>query len=78
MAAEGATLLEAFVTPGRDGLQLPVWVQEWNVNSQDAFASGQFDGAKTVNFVRLISSLRDNSVSQSIPSIANAFVILKY
>lgn len=78
LTEDSPTLLEAFVTPGRDGLQLPGWVQEWNVSSQDIFASGQFDGTKTVNFVSLISSLRDNSVAQSIPSIANAFVIMKY
>lgn len=78
LSSGSVNLLEIFITPGKDGLQLPSWVQEWNVDSQDIFAAGQFDGTKTVNLVRLISSLKDNSVAHSIPSVANAFVVMKY
>ncbi len=78
LSSGNVNLLQIFITPGRDGLQLPSWIQEWNVDSQDIFASGQFDGTKTVNLVRLVSSLKDNSVAHSIPSIANAFVVIKY
>lgn len=74
---DSIVLIEAFVSPGRDGLQLPDWVREWNMDSQGAYDLTQFDGSKTVNFVKLVSSLKDNCVSAEIPSIANMFVVIK-
>lgn len=77
LAPDTIMLMEAFVTPGRDSLQLPDWVREWSMDNQSSFDPNQFDGSKTVNFVRLISSLKDSSMSAGIPSIANMFMVIK-
>ena len=47
------------------------------MDSQGAYDLTQFDGSKTVNFVKLVYSLKDNCVSAEIPSIANMFVVIK-
>lgn len=74
---DGVMLLEAFVTTDKNGLALPDWVREWNLDNQASFEAGQFDGSKTINLVRLMSSLKDSSMITSIPSIANIFMVIK-
>ncbi|MDD3114210.1 MAG: hypothetical protein PHQ44_00555 [Anaerovibrio sp.] len=75
--ADSVTLLQTFIVPGRDGLHLPAWVQEWNMDNQASFDAGQFDGSKTINLVSLMSSLKDSSTTIKYPSIANIFMVIK-
>lgn len=66
--AEGKlNFVRAKILPTALGYKLPAWVELWNVNV-DASAK-IFDGSKTVNLTRLLSSLKDSVFAASRPSL---------
>lgn len=58
------------LVPEYDGLILPDWIKEWDLPVGLAGGSG-FDGSKTVNLLRTVSSLKDSVLAVSRPSLAN-------
>lgn len=58
-----------YLVPEYDGLILPAWVQEWNMSATAAADPRQFDGSKTANLSRIISSLKDSVLTVGQPSL---------
>ncbi|MCR5834177.1 MAG: hypothetical protein K6G55_05975 [Selenomonadaceae bacterium] len=63
------------VMPTALGYQLPAWVELWSVNVDGAI--GKFDGSKTVNLTRILSSLKDSVFMASRPSLMNINFLVK-
>lgn len=57
------------VMPTEQGYRLPPWVEAWSVNVDGA--AKNFDGFKTVNLTRVLSSLKDSIFAASRPSLMN-------
>jgi hypothetical protein len=72
---DSINLVEAVVTPSRDGFELPDWVNAWSMNTNDS--QMQFDGSKTINFQKFASSLKDSAMDAMRPSVANIFMLIK-
>lgn len=59
------------IVPQYDGLMLPEWIQQWNMSGAAASDPSQFDGSKTVNLKRTITSLKDSVIAVKPPSLVN-------
>ena len=57
------------VMPKEHALKLPTWVASWSVNIDGA--AKRFDGSKTVNLTRVLSSLKDSVFAASRPALMN-------
>ena len=55
------------IMPKEQGYQLPLWVELWNVNVDGV--TKNFDGSKTLNLNRVLSSLKESIFSASRPAL---------
>lgn len=59
------------VIPEYDGYVLPDWIKAWNMSGSAVGDPSQFDGAKTVNFMRTMDSLKDSVLKTGRPSFVH-------
>lgn len=71
-------LIYAAVEPGYNGLILPDWVRQWNMDNPTSATEETFDGSKTINFIHLIESLKDSVLDAAKPSLANMTLLINY
>ena len=71
-------LVYATVAPGPEGISLPDWVKQWNMENVSGMTAQQFDGSKTINFSHLVESLKDSALSAAQPIMANMALVISY
>ena len=71
-------LVYAAVEPGYNGLVLPAWVKQWNMDNPAGVTPENFDGSKTINFMHLVESLKDSVLDAAKPALANMTLLIKY
>ena len=58
----------AALVPTDDGCQLPEWIGKWNMANVDADPRN-FDGSKTANLLRMMTSLKDLNSAATRPAL---------
>ena len=57
------------IMPTEQGYRLPPWIELWSVNVDGA--AKNFDGSKTLNLIRILSSLKNSIFAASRPALMN-------
>lgn len=68
-------LLQTSIAPTRQSIQLPEWIDEWDMGDVDTRPE-EFDGAKTVNLKRIALSLKDSLFASAQPIIAEIYLVI--
>lgn len=75
LAGDQLNFVHVAVTPDAKAYRLPDWVKAWNMANVDVDPA-QFDGSKTINFLRVVESLKESVLSAAHPSLVTLdFVI---
>ena len=67
LAEEKLNFVRIKIMPTEQGYRLPAWVELWSVNVDGA--ARNFDGSKTLNLTRVLSSLKDSVFAASRPAL---------
>ncbi len=70
LVPEKVNFVHVSVAPDAKGYRLPDWVKAWNMTNADVDPA-QFDGSKTINFLRVVESLKASVLSAAHPSLVN-------
>ena len=70
-------LVTASIVPAQDGITLPKWVADWNMDGAQ-ITQGNMDGSKTANIRRLLESLKDASMEAAHPMISSMTIVINY
>ncbi|MBR1646593.1 MAG: hypothetical protein IJ685_07430 [Selenomonadaceae bacterium] len=70
-----ANFVRVKISPTENGLQLPAWVESWSVTVDGS--ARNFDGSKTINLSRILSSLKNSLIETSRPKLLEInFVVI--
>mgnify|MGYP002623580809 CR=1 FL=1 len=67
--------MQVQLAPGRRSLALPDWVGEWDMGSIDTGADS-FDGTRTVNLLRIATSLKDSLQVAAHATVAELYLVV--
>ena len=68
-------LLQIKVAPTKDNLDIPQWLNDWDMGDIDANPDS-FDGSKTVNLKRIANSLKDSLLAAANPTLAEFYLVV--
>lgn len=75
MPREKIGLLQTQIAPSKENLDLPEWIENWDMGDIDAHPE-LFDGAKTVNLKRIGNSLKESLLAATNPTLAELYLVV--